>query len=334
MNTKRIVRITFILALAVPLIWITTQRPETILPALNALLMVAIGLGIGILFAQKWGLDWGLFGAGALTFILSQVFHIPFNLLWLNPFLAEKFPLASPNTPDLAWWGFALGLSAGVFEETARYLVLRFWRKDVVTWKQSMMFGAGHGGIEAIIIGILAFMAFFQLTAYSQMDLNTLAETLSPAQMANLQQTLDTFWGSKWYEYLWGALERFSVLPVHLAATVLVYRGVREKNILWYLAAVAWHTAVDFFAVYSGQSWSIPLTELVLFIFGMISWGIVFLLRRRDPAPEEAAPENIEQASLTAVEAAPLPASPAHEMPLRVHEKPISKESLEESKYD
>jgi uncharacterized membrane protein YhfC len=323
MDVKRILRTAIILILAILVIWIATQRPETILPALNALLMIALGLGIGVLFAKKWGVNWGLFGVGALTFIFSQVLHIPFNTFLLNPFLAEKFPNAGPGSPDLLWWGLFLGLSAGLFEETARYLVLRFWRKDVTTWEKSMMFGAGHGGSEAVIIGIITFIAFFQLMAYRQIDLNALAEKYNADQITNLRITLDTYWNYKWYEHLWGAVERFSVLPVHLAATVMVYRGVRDKKIVWYLAAVAWHTAVDCFAVFSGQSWGIPLTELILFVFGMFGWGIVFLLRRQEPAPEMQAPEFEPQTP---------PASPIVESP--AIEKPITKESLEESRYE
>jgi len=323
MNSKRIFGTILILILLALGVWIAIQGPETIFPALNALLMIGFGLGIGILVSKKWGVGWGLFGVGALTFILSQVLHIPFNTYLLNPFLRKIFPQADPGSSGLLWWSVFLGLSAGAFEETARYLVLRFWRKDVTTWEQSMMFGAGHGGVEAIIVGAITFVAFLQLTAYRQMDLNTLADQFSPEQFEALRTTVDTFWNLKWYEHLWGAAERFSVIPVHLAATVLVYRGVRNRNILWYLAAVAWHAAVDCLAVFSSQTWGIPLTELFIFIFGLLGWGIVIWVKKQEPSrqPEDPGQEPFSPPVLPALETA-------------VEEKQITQESLDESKYD
>ena len=58
-----------------------------------------------------------------------------------------------------------LGLSAGVFEETARYLTYRFWAKDARSWSRGLMLGAGHGGSEAILVGALAAVNFVALLA-------------------------------------------------------------------------------------------------------------------------------------------------------------------------
>ncbi|MGH2620587.1 MAG: hypothetical protein ACRDHG_08450, partial [Anaerolineales bacterium] len=52
---------------------------------LNGLLMLAMPLGLGIFLRRRTAGRWGLYGAGALTFIGSQVLHLPFNGLVLNP---------------------------------------------------------------------------------------------------------------------------------------------------------------------------------------------------------------------------------------------------------
>ncbi|HHH82625.1 MAG TPA: YhfC family intramembrane metalloprotease, partial [Chloroflexi bacterium] len=54
---------------------------------LNALLMILLPLGLAIYLTRRFGLDWGLFGVGAVSFISSQVLHLPFNAWVLNPFL-------------------------------------------------------------------------------------------------------------------------------------------------------------------------------------------------------------------------------------------------------
>lgn len=322
MKTSSILTLIAVLLAAAILLFLGLTQTETLIPALNAFLMIGLGLGLGFLLHHRFGLPWGLYGAGALTFILSQVGHIPFNLWVLNPFLARVAPQAGPNSGDLLLWGALLGLSAGVFEETARYLVLRFWQKDVRTWRLSVMFGAGHGGIEAVLVGLFAFLGFMQLALFRQFDPQAFTGLSEGPQLEALQFTLKTYWGYNWYEHLWGSLERFSVLPIHLSATVLVYKAVRDRNLLWYLAAVAWHTLVDFFAVYASQSWGIPQTEGIIFVLGLLSWGIVFLLRDSHPPPE---PEPERTETVIKPPAGPLP--PAEEPSL-------TDQDLEESRYD
>jgi uncharacterized membrane protein YhfC len=125
---------------------------------LNALLMIAMPLALVIYLTRKLNVGWRLFGIGGVTFVASQVLHIPFNLWVLNP-LMEKFGLSiSQIGMQLVIVAILYGLSAGVFEETARYLVYRFWlKKDAErTWRSALIFGTGHGGIEAIILGVLS----------------------------------------------------------------------------------------------------------------------------------------------------------------------------------
>jgi len=320
MKTSQVLALIAGLAGVSLLIFLGFTQPDTVVPALNAFLMIGLGLGLGLVMRHRFGLPWGLYGAGALTFVLSQVGHIPFNAYVLNPILGNIAPQPMPGSTDLIVWASLFGLSAGVFEETARYLVLRFWRRGVQSWRLSLMFGAGHGGIEAIIIGALAFIAFFQLVFYRQFDPQAISGLTEGPQLEALRQTLNAYWGSNWYEHLWGSLERFSVLSIHLSATVLVYQAVRRRNLLWYLAAVLWHTLVDFFAVYASQTWSIPLTEGIIFLFGLIGWGIVFLLK--DRGVEKIEPEAVQQV----IEPPVTPVTPA--------EKTLTTNDLEESRYE
>jgi uncharacterized membrane protein YhfC len=323
MNTKRLMIVGFSLLGISLLVALGVTQPETIVPALNSFLMIGIGLALGFYLNHRFGLPWGVFGAGVLTFIVSQVLHIPFNLYLLNPLLARIAPQPTAGSDDLILWGILLGLSAGIFEETARYLILRFWRKDIRTWKLSVMFGAGHGGIEAVILGILAFISFVQLVFYRRMGADSLGTLVSGDQAEAVYSALSTYWSASWYEHLWGSLERFSVISIHLSATVLVYNSVRRNNLLWYLAAIAWHALVDFFAVYASQSWGIPVTEAIIFGLGILGWVIVFSLRKAHPPPEPE-PEDTPAEAI----------QPAPQISRLAQEKPITKENLEESRYE
>ncbi|MCA9938797.1 MAG: YhfC family intramembrane metalloprotease, partial [Anaerolineales bacterium] len=114
---------------------------------LNALIMMALPFVLGHFLSQRLRFDWGLFGVGAITFILSQVGHIPFN-----QFVFARVPALSANLILLALFG---GLSAGVFEEVARYLMYRFWVRDARDGPSALILGLGHGGIESFLLGLL-----------------------------------------------------------------------------------------------------------------------------------------------------------------------------------
>ena len=189
---------------------------------LNPILMIVMPLGLAVYLVRRLKVEWKLFGLGAAIFVFSQVLHIPFNIWVLNPFLKN----VGLDFPQQGWPLILLaifyGLSAGLFEEIARYLGFRFWLKEDRTWKDSIMYGAGHGGIEAILLGILAFIAFFQLSALRNIDLSTVV----PAEQLSLAQTqIDAYWSAPWYVSLFGALERVAAISFHISASVLVLQA-------------------------------------------------------------------------------------------------------------
>jgi len=287
--------------------------PETIPPLLNALLMLGMPLALGVYLARRLKVDWRIFGIGALTFIGSQVLHIPFNSYALNP-LVENWGLSPlSGSLDLVLMGLLYGFSAGLFEESARYLVYRIWLKDDHRWDDGVMFGAGHGGIESILAGALALAAFLQALSLRTID----PSTLSADQAAVLQGTLELYWGLPWYDYLLGAVERLGALCFHLSAAVLVLQAVRRRNLLWLVAAIAWHTTINAVAIYGATTWGVYITEGLVVIIGLLSLGIVFALR-----PKGLPPGDEPQA--------PSPPPP----PVDLGPQEITTKKLEDSRYD
>jgi len=275
---------------------------------LNPILMILFGLGAGIYLARRYKLDWHLYGIGALTFIGSQVLHLPFNYWALNPLLARAGIMAAPQGFNLVILGVALGLSAGVFEEVARYVVFRRWLPLNQTWRESLMFGAGHGGIEAVLLGGLVFYTVVQMVMLRSADLS---QVVPPEQLGLAQAQVRIFWALPWYAVLLGALERCAALALHLGATVLVLQAVQRRELRWLGAAVGWHALVDAAAVIGVSVWGMYVTEGLLLLFGGLSLGLVWLLRAEPPAP------------------VPLP-PPA---PFQIHPAEFSENRIEESRY-
>ena len=127
---------------------------------LSVFLMIVLPVLFAALLRRRIQVAWWLFCVGILTFIVSQVVHLP-----LNDWLMEIKLLGQPGLDDShpLWWNaMLLGLTAGLCEELARALglflltaVLRRRQGAAPQWTlgQGLMLGLGHGGIEAMFFG-------------------------------------------------------------------------------------------------------------------------------------------------------------------------------------
>lgn len=260
----------------------------TITFPLNGILCIGLGIGLGIFLTRKYILNWRLWWVGLFTFILSQVGHIPFNSFALNPWLAttlEKIPVVW-QIPVTA---IGLGLSAGIFEEFTRYAAYRWWIKDARSWTQGLLFGAGHGGFEAILIGALSLYTFAQLVALKGSNLSA----IFPAeQVSMVQEQISYYWSMSWYDSLLGAVERAFAIPLHLAGAILVLQSFIRKQFRWVWLAVGLHALVDAMAYYLAQTVNVYVAELAIGITALLEIGLILLLRRSMPVTPAPAPIN------------------------------------------
>ncbi|HNT76577.1 MAG TPA: YhfC family glutamic-type intramembrane protease [Anaerolineae bacterium] len=249
---------------------------------LNGFLMIAIGVGWGLLLTRKFGLGWRLYGIGALTFIASQVVHIPLNMLltWL---FKEGILPTPPEAWQLAFNCVVLGLSAGLCEEGARYLVYRWWAKNARSWRTGLLFGAGHGGVEALILGVMVLFGFFQMVAMKNIDL---AAVVPADQVTLAQQQIAAYWSANWYDTLLGAVERFFTVPLHLACAVLVLQTFTRRRWIWLPLAIGWHALADGVIVAIYTLHGAYIAEIAVAAFSLASVAIIWALRQPEPTPE------------------------------------------------
>ena len=289
----------------------------TITHLLNGLLMIVLPAALGIFLTRRFHLGWRIWWIGAATFVLSQVGHIPFNYVLTLLFQRGVLP-----TPPLDWQlpfnALVLGLSSGLWEEWFRYIAYRWWARDARSWKSGLLLGAGHGGAEAIILGILVLLAFVNMSISRGMDLTTLV----PAeQLALAQQQVEAYWSATWYDSLLGALERVFAIMFHLSASLLVLQAFLRKNIAWVWLSVGWHALINAVAVYTAGTGSVYLTELLIGILSVAGLSIALLtLRRGLPEDEILLPEE--------------PAAPSQPIPLPPADLPETSENLEDTRYN
>jgi uncharacterized membrane protein YhfC len=266
---------------------------------LNAILMVAMPIGLGVFLGRRYRVGWRLFLVGAVAFIGSQIIHLPFNS-WFIPLGIERLGLSQATQGfQLVLLSLLYGLTAGIFEETARFLVYRFWLKNARSWREALMIGAGHGGIESIVVGGLAAFALYQAVAYSGADVGALV----PAEQLELVQAqLTAYWEAPWYGVLLGGIERAFTLCFHLGASILVLQAFTRKNVVWLAVAVGWHTLVDGLALFALNTWGIYATEALLGLVAVFSIWIVFTLRTPENDVGDAPPRVLPDLKLQEVD--------------------------------
>jgi uncharacterized membrane protein YhfC len=236
--------------------------------AISFLGMIILPIGLWIYFKRRFVLPWKLVVAGALTFIAAQVLHIPL-VFGMNSFL---------QTLPLVVHAVILGLLAGFFEETARYILFKFILRDTKSWKEGILAGLGHGGIEAILLGILAAVGFATMVGNRNMDLSTVPSI--PADQLDLaRQQVEAYWSAPWYLALMGFVERIFAICLHVSLSVMVLYAIVYGKPLWFWLALLWHAFVDAVAVYVVQEAGILAMEGIVAIFAILSLWIVWILR-------------------------------------------------------
>jgi len=249
---------------------------------INFLGMILLPIIAAIYFSRKFKLSWKLFLAGGLTFIASQVLHIPLVLALTSTF----------RSWGIVAYAIVLGLLAGIFEETARYILFKFIRKDNKTWNEGFFIGLGHGGTEAIIFGVLAAVGFVNMLAYRNIDLATI-RSIPADQLELAKQQVAAYWSAPFYLAILGMVERIFAICLHISLSVMVLYSIVNKKPVWFWLAILWHAIVDASAVYLGQYINAISLEGIIGIYAIISLGIVFWMK-----PKFADVESLEAQSL------------------------------------
>ncbi len=252
--------------------------------ALNFILMMVLPILLGVFLARKFGVPWSLFFIGAATFIASQVVHIPLNIGLTALFQKGLLPVP-PKEWITVFNAVVLGLTAGLCEEIARYLVYRWWITSARTWRQALMFGAGHGGVEAIIIGALAGLTFINMVALHDMPASALPVPVE--QQALAAQQIAAYWAAPWTLSVLGAVERACALCFHVSASVLVLQSIKRRNRLWLVAAILWHAALNAGALLVATAYGPYWSEAAMGMAALVSLGLILALR---PVGDDAPP--------------------------------------------
>ncbi|WP_291583611.1 YhfC family intramembrane metalloprotease [Clostridium sp. UBA6640] len=138
-------------------------------------------------------------------------------------------------------------LAAGIFEEVGRFIAFKTVLKNNHEWKDGIAFGIGHGGIEAIIIGVVSNVQFI---IYSN--------------LINIQTSASNF--------IISFTERIFAFGIQIALTMIVLYAIKYRKNIYLFIAILIHAVIDFpAALYQMKIINLFIAESIIFLFFIIS---------------------------------------------------------------
>lgn len=249
--------------------------------ALSALIGVAIPVALYVLLRKK-GANHLPFWTGAVTFVLFA-----FVLEQVAYFFLKKTALWTTITGNVILLGVVGGFMAGLFEETGRFVAFKtVLRKKRGNDHNALMYGAGHGGIEAVIL----LSASMVMNIIFSLQFNA-GQSSALGGLDAAQQLINT---PSWM-MLVGAVERMSAVAIHVSLSVLVWFAAKNGKRFWlFPLAILLHLLVDAVAVILSRSgvnvWIIEgavyLMAVAFALLAVVVWKKNYTAQAEAPAQE------------------------------------------------
>lgn len=251
-----------------------------ILMAVNAVFGVAVPICLSIWLIRKHHARLSTILIGAGTFI---VFALVLESIMHQ--LVLKGPHGSAIMDNTLLFALYGGLAAGIFEETGRFISMKFlMKKEPSAPLPGVAYGIGHGGMEMLIVFGITMVSNLVLSIMinaGQADsiISMVPENASAQVQAQFEQ-LQTIGAGTW---LLGLLERISALAIHLGLSMMVWVAVRKGGRwLWlFPAAILLHASVDAGAVLLQKSVGMITLEIIVMAEAIAVAAIGYLVARK-----------------------------------------------------
>lgn len=229
-------------------------------------IILSIGVPIGLLIynKKKYQAKISSFFIGAGTFLLfAMVLERVLHLLVIN-----VGGLSKENN----LWLFALygAAAAAVFEETGRIVAMKFWMKKNLNFPNALMYGIGHGGIEAMIIGGL--LGISNLISMVMLNIGATQQALLALPDETRNQAIEqmsALWTTPASLFFASGIERVGAMTLHIALSLLIYQALKTGKRSIAVIAYGMHFFMDFVAVVSAEYISIWAVEAIIYVIAI-----------------------------------------------------------------
>lgn len=213
---------------------------------ISVVICIALPAGIIFFLHRRYNTSIGAFFVGALTFVVSQPLT---RLLLLNYLQGTSWFYIYAVTNPVAYAIF-MGLTAGLFEEIAKYLGFVFLLKKRSTWDHALALGAGHAGLEAVLLVAIPYTYL-----------------LVSGKVWSIEQT----------SLLLAGFERLSTIILQIAMAVLVFHAINRRNLLFLALAILMHAFLDTSSVLLLVSGLRPVL-IEAYIGGLAMMSLLFIV--------------------------------------------------------
>lgn len=237
----------------------------------NPTLIFLMAIGLGFFLVRKFHLGWRLFFVGGATYLGAQLISIVLVGFMQNQ-IANLLPsLVVQILLTLLFLVILMGI-----EEFVRYAMYRWWVKDIRSWAEGLILGAGHGGVEVIFIGFMALVTLIQLIPLRHADLSTI---FTADKLEQATQYVVSYWSQPWYNVVSDAIRSGLTLPIQLSCSLLVLQVFIQQQYRWLAYAIGWHTlaSIPLYFMNSDKYIYIPLIFLAVATAG--SLGMIVRLQ-------------------------------------------------------
>lgn len=252
--------------------------------ALSLLVSLAAAVAFLVYGKKKLGAPLSSFFVGFGTFVLFALVleSLLHNLIYPTP-VGQKI---WGNT-----WLYALygGAAAAIFEETGRIFAAKTFLRKRNDPVNAYMYGAGHGGVEALTVGVVTQVS--NLSLAFMINAGKAGELLSPlsgAQYDSALEQLRALCGESSAFFLVG-YERILAIVTHICASMLLFRGLRERRAGLVVLCYVLHFALDAILVLINKAFGMIAAEAFCTVFVLL---VLLLTAKLAPLPkkgEEAA---------------------------------------------
>ena len=143
--------------------------------------VLSMGVPIALFIAGRVKLK-----ARISSFFIGAGTYLLFAMLLEQQLHVLVIQFCGLNAQSRPWLYYVYAaLAAAVFEETGRLIAMKFWMKKWLDFPNALMYGIGHGGVEAILIGGLSGIS--NLVSMLMINSGAMQNTLAalPAESAN-----------------------------------------------------------------------------------------------------------------------------------------------------
>lgn len=161
--------------------------------------------------------------------------------------LLHLFVIGNNLIPNPVLFSIYGALTAGIFEETGRFIAFKTILKNKHEWKDGLAYGLGHGGIEAILIGTIAniqYMVYSSLINNGSFD-TVLSSKVPASQIGQLNQLKELLIHSSSSTIILGIVERVLALGIQVALTMVILYAVKYRKNIYLFIAILLHALMD-----------------------------------------------------------------------------------------